>query len=130
MCRNFCWGWQLWWELEVNCIGFIFCRHKKMYSWIHPPLGGIRGPFGCLGYFKGSLVCECAGKTWGFLALQPLWGHKELLPLEGFLGALWWLRSSAEPPPEIQQKSWCWLWNTSNIKEGVSIWEYLREAGL
>lgn len=26
---------------------------------------------------------------------------KELLPLEGFLGALWWLRSSAEPLSEI-----------------------------
>lgn len=73
-----------------------------MHSWIRPPLlAGIRVHFGCLGYLKRVYHVSVLGKHEGSWLYSYFKDIKELLPLEGFLVALWWLRSSAEPLSEI-----------------------------
>lgn len=90
MCRNFCCEWQLWWELEVNCIGFIFCRPKKKYTheFSLPYWLGL-GDFLVVWviFFQRVECVSMLGKLEGSWPYSHFKDIKELLPLEGFLGA-------------------------------------------
>lgn len=130
-CRNFCQEWQLWWEHGANRPDFIFWRPIKMYLCILrlPLLAGTGRTFGWLSYFR--VQCVCDRKACGFLALLPLQGIKEQLPLEGFLEALRWFRSHPEPPPgymHLDSRSLVRALKLLKevIKGAVSIWEWER----